>query len=120
AHQIQHLVGPLAHFTLAPTHICGCKKRSSKRLTGLRGSSEQHVFEHAEARQHARDLKGANHASLGDGVRRAALDALTVERDGARLNLQKTGDEIEGSGFARAVWADQASDAALLDVEGRL
>ena len=80
-------------------------------------SGDQHVLQHRQPREHARQLEGATDAEPEHTVRRAVGDVLAPQADLALLHALITGDDVEERRLARAVRADQAVDLTLVDLE---
>src|SRR3546814_16306301 len=60
------------------------------------------------------DLKGSRHAQLDTLVRNHHRDVLTIKHDATGRGFEKPADQIEESGFARAIRADQPPKPAPL------
>src|SRR5690242_15955297 len=78
----------------------------------MEGEAGDHILHATRFRQHAHELEGARDAALRDAVRWQRRDGLAVEPDVAAIGRNGAGDEIEGSGLAGTIRADQAEDLA--------
>ena len=80
-------------------------------------AGEHDVVEQRQAAERPGDLEGAADPLVDDAVRRSAGDLAPVKADRAGGRRQGAGEQVEDRALARAVWADQAEDFALIDLE---
>src|SRR5690606_23967340 len=72
------------------------------------------VFKHAQLGEDVGNLKAARQPHAVDLVRRLAINALAIEQHFAAGGAKAPADQIEQSGFARAVGADDGDPFARL------
>ena len=84
-------------------------------MTGLDGKAD--ILLDRQPAEQIGDLERAADASGGDRLRTEAPDLAPVERHRAAIRRKHAGDEIEGSGLAGAVGADQGMQRAVHDRE---
>jgi hypothetical protein len=79
--------------------------------------SNAHVFHHSEVGKRGRNLERSNNA-LTRNLRWLALgNVLAIEQNLTTGGNVKFGQQIENSGFASTIRADQGMDLASLDIE---
>ena len=81
-------------------------------------ASCQHVLQGGQSGEQTYGLEGSGHAQADNLVRLASHQGDIAEQDAARIGRIITGDQVEHRGFARAVGADDAHNAAFLHGEG--
>ena len=74
--------------------------------------AQRHVLQHGHGGLHVDVLEGAADAAAGDGLRRAARDALAPEGDLAGGGGQHARHQVEDRALAGTVGADQRDDLA--------
>src|SRR4029077_16518356 len=79
--------------------------------------ADPHIVEYRLVREQREVLEGAGNTDLGDAVRRAVEQRAAFEQDVASIGRVEAAQTVEQGRFARAVWADQAEDLALFEVE---
>src|SRR5262245_9935650 len=79
--------------------------------------AHENVVVHRESHERAHELERARDALATHLVRGASRDVSTVELYAASIRTERTGDEIEQRGLARAVRAHDPDDLALAHAE---
>ncbi len=79
-----------------------------------------HVLQHGHVCKDGRDLKRSNDAAPGGLRGLLSRDVGAVKGDAALGGLQEFGQQVEESGFTRAVGANQRMDVATLNVKVNL
>lgn len=93
------------------------QQRPEKTFAGVLRQGEQHVLAHGEFADEPQVLKSPRHAEATDLKGGVAGEFDLAEADGAGGRMQETGDEIEQSGLARTVAAQQASNCTLTKLD---
>ena len=81
----------------------------------LQGNAD--VVEHAQFREHRRDLERSHHALAGNRRRLHPGDVFTVEINATGGRWQVFGQQVEHRGLACAVGSDQGVNVAAVDIE---
>jgi hypothetical protein len=75
------------------------------------------IFDHREGREQPDVLESTGDSHAGALVHFLPGEVLTGQMNGAGARWIDSGDEVENSGFARAIWSDQSDQLALIDGE---
>src|SRR5438874_9202821 len=93
---------------------------ASKALVCAIEGGERDVVEDRELAKGLRDLVRAPDARVRHAIRRQSADLAPKKAHRARRGPERTGNQVEGGAFARAVRADEAEDLALGHLEGNV
>jgi len=104
-------------FFCPPERFFAGEEGAPQGLAALLRAGEQHVLEHRELAELARDLEGAHQADARALVGAQAEDAAAFEDHVARLRREQPAEHVEERGFTGAVRTDDAGDALARDLE---
>jgi hypothetical protein len=117
AHVFEQGFGSRLDFPFLPAASPQTKRGLEKAVPGSAMGADHDVLEHRHSTEDASTLMNDGDAASGSPIRAQAIDTLSAQENAASVGSQVPGNHVEKRRLSSAVWTDDTSELALLDLE---